>query len=38
MTKQEMLASVEAQIRKDIPRTMEFREGCLIKERKTRLS
>lgn len=30
MTKQEMLASLEAQIRKDIPRLMELREGCVI--------
>lgn len=31
MTIVEMLASVEAQIRKDIPRLMELREGCIIK-------
>ncbi|MFJ1491520.1 hypothetical protein [Capnocytophaga canis] len=30
MTKQEMLASVEAQIRKDIPRLMELRVGCIL--------
>ncbi|MFJ1411719.1 hypothetical protein [Capnocytophaga canimorsus] len=30
MTTAEMLASVEAQIRKDIPRLMELREGCVI--------
>ncbi|MFJ1431931.1 hypothetical protein ACILD7_02375 [Capnocytophaga canimorsus] len=30
MTKQEMLASLEAQIRKDIPRLIELREGCLL--------
>ena len=32
MTTAEMLASVEAQIRKDIPRLMELREGCKVKK------
>ena len=30
MTTAEMIASVEARIRKDIPRLMELREGCLV--------
>lgn len=33
MTTAEMLASVEVQIRKDIPRLMELREDCYVKEK-----
>lgn len=35
MTTTEMLAYVEAQIRKDIPRLMELREGLLVQEKYT---
>ncbi|MFK8281656.1 hypothetical protein [Capnocytophaga cynodegmi] len=34
MTTQAMLASVEAQIRKDIPRLMELKEGCVLFNRR----
>ncbi|ATA67282.1 hypothetical protein CGC48_00795 [Capnocytophaga cynodegmi] len=37
MAKQEMLASVEAQIRKDIPRLMEFKEGFIIENNNTQV-
>ncbi len=30
MTKQEKLEEIQQQIRKDIPRLMEFKEGCLF--------
>ncbi|ATA94657.1 hypothetical protein CGC54_10105 [Capnocytophaga canimorsus] len=37
MTTAEMLASLEAQIRKDIPRLMEFKEGFIIENNNTQV-
>ncbi|GJQ07502.1 hypothetical protein CAPN010_16600 [Capnocytophaga cynodegmi] len=36
MTTAEMLAEVTAQIRKDIPRLMELKEGCILMKRDTK--